>query len=204
MTSRRVLGLVLALLAALCASCAPLPTDKNPRSIDRDRVPDLFPAPTTTVPPSPAEGAICFVSQSPGSGNSDIECIRVNLEEVSPRTLIDALAAGPDEDQKREGLASPIPQDTKLLGAERATDDPQVMVIDLSSAINSLSAPNNTDAFRQIVETLTNPVNDLGIDAIRVEVEGKPTKIPTDRGLLNTASTSDFLSTSSTTTTGRR
>ncbi len=135
---------------------------------------------------------MCFVAQTTGSDNSDSECIDVNLEDVSPRTLIDALAAGPDEHQKTRGLTSLVPRDTRLLGAEHAADDPSVLVIDLSSEINSLFSPNNIVAYRQIVETLTNGINGLGVDAIRVKVDGKSTKIPTDKGQLTTADPDDF------------
>ena len=189
---RGVLATLLAGAIALLAACAPLPAENQPRAIDRDKVPDLFAAPTTTAPHGSEQGAVCFVLQTAGSETSDSACIAAMFTDVSPRTLFDALAAGPDDEQKKEGLTSLVPGDTELLGAEPAPDAPGVLVIDLSSEINSLSSPNNTIAYRQIVETLTNDINGLGVHAVRVKIDGKPTKIPTDKGQLATADPSDF------------
>jgi spore germination protein GerM len=190
---RTVAGAVVAAVGlVLGAACAPLPAETTPRAIDRGKVPDLFPAPTTTMPASGETGVVCFVSQTSGTENSGSKCKRTALEDVNPRTLIDALAAGPDERARNEGLTSFVPQDTRLLDAERAGDDATVLLVNLSSEINSLSSPNNIVAYRQIVETLTNGVNGLGVHAIRVKVDGKPTKIPTDKGQLTTADPGDF------------
>ncbi len=184
-------------VVVVLAACAPLPAENRPRAIDRDKVPDLFAAPTTTSPHGTEQGAVCFVLQTTGSETSESACIAARFTDISPRTLFDALAAGPDDELKKEGLTSLVPGDTELLGAEPAQDDPNVLVIDLSSEINSLSSPNNIIAYRQIVETLTNDINDLGADAIRVRVDGKATKIPTDKGQLATADPSDFTADSS-------
>lgn len=185
-------SLLAAIGFTLLAACAPLPAETTPRAIDREKVPDLFPVPTTTVPTSGEIGVVCFVSQPTETQTSGSKCAGVPVEDVNPRTLIDALAAGPDEKKSDQGITSWVPRDTRLLDAERAGDDATVLVINLSSEINSLSSPNNIVAYRQIVETLTNGINGLGVLAIRVKVEGKPTKIPTDKGQLTTADPSDF------------
>ncbi len=205
--SRRV-SIVAVALAALvglaAAGCAPLPSETAPRAIDRERVPDLFPAPTTTVATAGHFGSVCFVSQVDSADQTESKCIGVMLEDVNPRTLVDALAAGPDEDRREKGLTSWVPQDTRLLDAETSVDDPEILVINLSAEINSLSSPNNIVAYRQIVETLTNGINNLGVRAIRLQIEGKPTRIPTDRGQLITADPGDFTDSVATTTTTTR
>ncbi|HET8930032.1 MAG TPA: GerMN domain-containing protein [Acidimicrobiales bacterium] len=185
-------AVVLAIGLAVIAACAPLPAETTPRAIDREKVPDLFSTPTTTVAVSGEIGVVCFVSQPTDTETSGSKCTGVDLEDVNPRTLIDALAAGPDEQKINQGITSWVPRDTRLLDAVRAGDDATTLVINLSSEINSLSSPNNVVAYRQIVETLTNGINGLGVHAIRVEVDGKPTKIPTDKGLLTTADIDDF------------
>lgn len=191
---RRAVAAFLTVVALTAGACAPLPAETEPRAIDRERVSDLFPAPTTTVPPSGTTGAACFVEQTGDEQDSGAgsRCTGVVLEDINARTLIDALAAGPEEKLREEGLTSFVPQDTRLLDAERAPDDSRILVINLSSEINSLSSPNNIVAYRQIVETITNDVNRLGVYAVRVKVDGKSTKIPTDRGQLATADPDDF------------
>lgn len=189
MRIRPLLGAcTVAVIAA--TACAPLPTQAKPQVIDRHSVRDLFPAPVTTTS-SGNTGVVCFVPPITGTDDPHLECPQVQLEDLDPRSLVDALAAGPDEAQRNAGLTTQVPQNTTLLDAEL---DPStnVLTINLSSAINNVSSPNNTLAYRQIVATLTNPNNPLGANAVRVRVDGKDTKIPTDAGPLSVATNRDF------------
>lgn len=141
-------------------------------------------------------GIACFVPQRVNDTDEpELNCGRVAVPQLSAGALVAALAAGPDDRQHALGLTSFVPQNTRVLGVETASDG--VLVVNLSGAINDVSSPNNTLAYRQIVETLTHPRNHLDIDAIRVKVDGKWTKIPTDDGPLTTARPSNFHSSSS-------
>ena len=179
-------------IAGTASACAPLPAERSPRSIDRTKVPNLFPKASTTLPVTGNYGNVCFVLQGPDASTSTVRCPRLALEARTARTLIEALAAGPNADQREAGLVSLVPQDTKLLGSEMPSDTPGVLMINLSSAMNTLSSPLNIVAYRQIVMTLTDSYNTLDATAIRVEIDGKPTKIPTDDGQLSQASTKNF------------
>lgn len=170
--------------------CAPLPAQSKPHVIDRGNVKDLFPAPVTTASTGNV-GVVCFVPPATSTVNPNLECPQVQLEQMDPRSLIDALAAGPDNAQRNAGLTTQVPQNTTLLDAE-LDGSTNILTINLSSSINNVSSPNNTLAYRQIVETLTNPANRLGADAVRVRVDGKDTKIPTDAGPLPVATDRDF------------
>lgn len=192
MTGRRASSIVVAICAIVASACAPLPAENTPRAIDHAKVPELFPDSSTTVPTVGVPGKVCFVPQAGGPEIDELECRTVPLERLSPRTLVDALAAGPDEAQRDEGLATLVPQNTRLLGAVFDPDVTGVMIIDLSNAINQLSSPNNTLAYRQIIETLTDPKNQTGAKAIRVKIDGKFTKIPTDDGPMSQATPENF------------
>lgn len=199
MKIRRNIVAVAAGIIALAAACAPLPSEQHPRVINPDKVPDLFPTTSTSEPTSGVIAQVCFVQQSKDGptipaaddqgDDSDVICVAMNVESRTPRALIDALAAGPGE-QPDIALTSSVPQNTRLLDASSTTGT--TLTINLSSAINDVSSPNNTLAYHQIVETLTHPSNGLGVDRVRVLVDGKQTKIPTDAGAKDVATPDDF------------
>ncbi len=166
---------------------------------------DLFPAPTTTTPASIVQGRVCFVPEDEDeeTESPDLECEEVDLEAVSPRFLVDALAAGPDDElRERAGLTSFVPPDTRLLGSDPSHDG-KTLIVNLSEEITDVSSPNNVRAYQQIVWTLTDRENQLGVDSIGVRVEGEQIKIPTESGSQWTAKRSDFIAKPSTSTTTR-
>ncbi len=193
MNARTVIAGIL--LLGLGAGCSPLPAESAPRTIDKSKVSALFSIPTTTLGASAITGKVCFVPQSTDNSHPELECKVTELKSLDVQSLFDALATGPTEPQRKLGLSSYVPRDTRLLGAEADPTDPSVLVINVSKAINIIGSPNNSVAFKQIVQTLTMPANQTdgnSYTAVRVKVDGKPIKIPTVNGPVAVAETSDF------------
>lgn len=190
--------------ALVVISCAPLPAETTPRAIDRDKVSDLFPASSTTIPSSKVPGNICFVPQEEGTDPSELECEELDLASLTAKYLIDALAVGPDEPLREfKGLTSLVPPDTRLLTSDPGDDD-DTLIVDLSEQIADVSSPNNVRAYQQIVWTLTAPENKLDITSIGVQVEGERIKVPTANGPLWIATRKDFIERPSDTTTTKQ
>lgn len=199
-TVRRV-GLVALLVVFAIAGCS-LPAESHPRAIDKAKFPLIFePGASTTTSIAPSQGKIgwvCFVQQQSKEGPARLSCVARKLKAISPDSLFEALAMGPNEEERQiGGFSSPLPGAAKMLGATPVSAK-GVLTVSLSKAMADINSPNNTVAYHQIVKTLTDKRNGLGATAISVKVDGESILIPTDNGPKRIARLSDFDATIST------
>lgn len=187
--TRHLVVLAATTLTVTLAGCAPIPAEHTPRTIDPAKVPELFPT-TTSAQASAATRIVCFVLQRVDE-DPKVTCNRQAVAGANVRGLITTLAQGTDDRQHDLGLLSYLPQNTRLIGPDPTPVD-GILTVNLTSAFNEVSSPNNTLAFEQIVLTLTNEANGLGASAIQIEVDGKPIKIQTTTGQVATAGPDDF------------
>src|SRR5205823_51504 len=91
-----------------------------------------------------------------------------------------------------DGLSSAIPQNTTIVSADR---DGSTLVVTLSSAIVSVTGPEQKNAFAQLVFTATGLANVTGVRfrALDSSVQPQDLEPPTDRGnQQGPLTTSDF------------
>lgn len=186
--TRLALALVLVLFGLVAASCS-LPTDRSPRSIDPTKVPGVL---------QPATGA---PSVEPGPGSTTIRLYFLNGTKLVPvdrtirteakpnaRSALEALLAGPTNDEKALGITSQIPPDTKVLGLELKDG---VLTVDLSKEINQVGGTTSKSAYGQLTLTLTSVA---GINKVSFLTEGVQVAAPTDKGNVTVARADDYAS----------
>lgn len=183
---RRVpsLALVMILLGIITAACA-LPVDHEPRAIETDRLPSLLAqtsSTTTTIPRDSEPVNVYFVQ------NETLVAVPRLVRSRDPAELLDQLALGPTATEQEKGISGSVPPDTKLLGSSISD---RRLTLDVSQELLGIGSPNDKIAFGQIVVTMVSA--DPTINKVSIRIEGKPTKIPTDDGLVDEAGSSRFL-----------
>jgi hypothetical protein len=166
MSSRRVwssCAIALALLVAALSGCG-LPSDGAPRTIAAEKVPFALLAPTSSIPVAdqtggPTEDLYYF-------DGAKLRAVRLSVPSRSPADVLGQLVKGVPEPSN--GVATAIPKDTRVLGAE--IDPSGVLVVTLSREILSIVDPDQGRAFGQLVWTATglegaHPVRFRTIDA---------------------------------------
>lgn len=171
------LGLgVVALIALLLGAGCGIPTDGEPRAITAES--------TTTAPPSQESGgsgniAVIYLtspSSDPEGLGTLVPVIR-NLE-TSPdaTTVLEAVLAEETQEDLDAGRQSVIPPGTSI---ESVTPDGDLLTVDLSESWNDLQGPEATQAYAQVVLSLTE-LDD--VDRVRVLVEGESIQASTPTG----------------------
>lgn len=186
MSRRRCVGLphalALALLVGGAVGCG-IPTDNAPRAISRENVPDdVVGATTETTAPLATVTAPIFLVQSA----EDPRLVEVTRDIPAsgspagpdPATVLETLlTATPDEREQANGITNLIPEGTRLASQPQLARG--TLVIDLTEAIFNVVGENQRAAFGQIVCTADGLD---GVDAVRFQVEGKPTQVQVDSG----------------------
>lgn len=172
-------------IAMTVVSCA-LPVDSKPRSIERDRLPALLPpAESTTSVPTGATTATVFFLKG-----DRLFPVERKVKRVTPEALLEQLALGPTDKEQNQGISGPIPPHTRLI-SESQSD--KVLTINVSKELLGIGSPIDTMAYGQIVYTMVNALP--FVNKVSVDIEGKPTKIPTpDMGLVDEAGRASFTS----------
>lgn len=96
----------------------------------------------------------------------------------SPAALLEALLAGPNDDELDGQLRTAIPDGTVLRSAQLRSG---TLVVDVSAALLELSGDSLVAALAQIVFTATEVA---GVRSVRVLVDGADRQWPTARGKL--------------------
>jgi hypothetical protein len=179
MRARRLLTVTIgAVVAALAVGCG-VPKDSSPRPIAQDKVPFGLLGPATTQPNSGGDQngnsvVVWFVS------GQRLQAVTRTVPDVQPKTVLDALVKGPAMGDP-DGLSSAIPQNTTIVSVDR---DGQTLVVTLSSAIVSVTGPEQKNAFAQLTFTATGLQGVSGVRYRALDSSGQPQDLepPTDRG----------------------
>lgn len=111
----------------------------------------------------------------------DDRLVHVTRDLPSPARLSDvleSLVSGETGPEDRAGLRSSIPVGTELLGV---TQDVTVATVDLTSDFAAVGGRQELLAVAQVVLTATGIE---GVDAVRFELDGTQTAVPTSSGAL--------------------
>ncbi|MBA2283558.1 MAG: GerMN domain-containing protein [Acidimicrobiia bacterium] len=174
-TTKRFTGLAAAvLLVAPGAGCG-LPDDDRPRVISEDEAPLVLASPEAA---------------SSGAGRSNAQLYFVN--ELSRLTIVlrpvpvddleeamEALLAGPTDDERGRAISTAIPVDTVLLDAEIDAET-GIATIDLGPAGGGVSAVGGEEQRTAFAQLVLSAAEVDGVQAVRFEVEGTAIDIPTD------------------------
>lgn len=172
----------------LLAGCG-IPSEEAPEAIDGETVPGLqgpITAPPTTVDPATSVKIALYFSDT--EGETLVEVPRQIENNTDPAGALLQLLAGPTEDERRR-LATSIPADTQLLGAT-VDDDSNVVTVNLSRGIENIQGASLTNAFAQIVWTVTGLSG--GVERVRFQVEGEDRPALSDAGNLDVVGRSDY------------
>ncbi|MGI8661628.1 MAG: GerMN domain-containing protein [Acidimicrobiales bacterium] len=129
------------------ASCG-VSKDSVPRPIAQDKVPFSLLGPSTSKPGDGAGDAgtlveVWFVS------SQRLQAVTRTVADAQPRTVLDSLVKGVAVGDP-DGLSSAIPQSTTIAAIEH---DGTTLVVTLSSAIVSVTGPEQKNAFAQLTYT---------------------------------------------------
>lgn len=171
--------------AALAALVTLFGCGINPDSEVRQIAPEqVVPIDPVAAGAGEAEGESRIFLVTDG-GDGDQRLLRSVLRDVpsSPMELIQALFAGPNDEEVEAGLASALPPEVQLIGATRPVTG--TINLDVSAEILDLPTSALQVALAQIVFT----AGELeGVRAVRLRVEGEIRNWPDGRGEQQTAS----------------
>ena len=173
---RATLG-VLGVLAVAATSCG-VPQDPAPRVLDTSALPEELAQPSTTTSsteaPVPRQAVYLYFVDGEALG-APVE--RDLATPAGPTAALEALIAGPTEEEASDGLTSVIPAGTVILTSDLTNG---VLRVDLAEgALEQIEGELQRLAIAQLVYTATEPP---GIDWLWVLIEGEPRALPTDEG----------------------
>ncbi len=171
---RRMGPLTVIVAAAISLAGCGISPESEPTALEVESGQPLeFPVDTASDESIDAEVSIYLVRD---------EQLRLATREADPgsaaRAALEALMAGPTEDEAETGLASAIPSSTTLVGL--TIGDRQALV-DVSDEFITVGGASEILAVGQIVLTLTQSGE---VDAVAFAVEGVATVVPTSQGAL--------------------
>jgi spore germination protein GerM len=165
---------LIGVVAVAIGGCSIQP-EATPRDLDEER---------TAVFGDPATGDVAagqnriYLLAPAGAG--DAELLRSVPRDVptGAAAVLESLFAGPNADERRDGLDTAIPADVELLSTRTIG---QVLTIDLNDAFEDLTTVGLRQAVAQIVTTATDIE---GINAVQLRVDGEPRVWPRGNGEL--------------------
>ena len=172
--ARRLL-VVSVLIATLGSAC----------SIQPETAPNDLPAERSNVFGDPATGDIAAgtnrVYLLVPADTDQPERLRSVLRDVptEPAAVLESLFAGPNTEERDEGLDTAIPADVELQSPPRTVG--QVLTIDVNDAFDALNTKSLQIAVAQIVNTATTIE---GVEAVQLRIAGEPRVWPLGSGEL--------------------
>lgn len=175
--ARRAMLGVLGVLAIAAAACG-VPQDPAPRVLDASVLPEELAQPSTTTTsteaPVPRQAVYLYFVDGEALG-APVE--RDLATPAGPIAALEALIAGPTEEEATDGLTSVIPVETVILTSDLTNG---VLRMDLAAgALEQIEGELQRLAIAQLVYTATEIP---GIDWLWVLIEGEPRALPTDEG----------------------
>jgi spore germination protein GerM len=170
----RLLALTV-LITALGSACAIQP-EAAPNDLSAERS-DVFGDPATG---DEAAGTTRVYLLVPADTDQP-ERLRSVLRDVStdPAAVLESLFAGPNSEERSQGLDTAIPADVELLSPPRTIG--QVLTIDVNGAFDAL----NTDSLQLAVAQIVNTATTIdGVKAVQLRIDGAPRVWPLGNGEL--------------------
>lgn len=174
-------ALVLMVGLVVASGCG-IPTDDAPRPLAEES--------STTAPPASepldSDDSVTLFFSTAETSDRLVSTTRGLDGDATPQAVLEALLAGPLEEETDEGLITLIPAGTEgvvLVEADLAT-------IAMSSEWESLTS-GSTDAYAQVVLTVTRNVP--GVERVTFRVGRQVVQAPTpDAGTLDVVSAADY------------
>ncbi|MFP3900095.1 MAG: GerMN domain-containing protein [Acidimicrobiia bacterium] len=173
---RRAAALLAGLALAVVPACG-VDTDDEPRAIDADNVPDTLTEDPAAQSAQQAEASevvdVWFV-------HSTEDSVRLvpherSVPRATPRSALEALILQPPTEAERAvGLTTALPSPTALVSAPELRGD-GVLVVDLSMGIFEIQGESASNAFGQIVCTVTGLEN---VRSVLFRFDGEPRPVP--------------------------
>lgn len=175
--ARRAAAGLLGVLAVAAGACG-VPQDPAPRVLDASALPEELAVPSTTTTstqaPVPRQAVQLYFVDGEALG---LPVERDLATPTGPIAALEALIAGPTEEEASAGLTSGIPVEMVIRTSD-LTDG--VLRVDLAEgALEQIEGELQRLAIAQLVYTATELP---GIDWLWVLIEGEPRALPTDEG----------------------
>lgn len=172
MTARRRTAALLASAAALLLGACGVSAQSEPTAIAPEAVPFglLEPTPSTTAVPEGRTVDVFLVS-----GDRLVQVSRSVPVDSGPTALVEALVAGPTDDERSFGTTTAVAPGT----VARVTTNRGVADVELTPAFREIRGEDQILALAQIVFTLT---EQPGIGGVRFTLDGEPVRLPTTDG----------------------
>jgi spore germination protein GerM len=149
------------------------PAEKTPSqpSQPKTQEPVRQPSQPEKKPPETRDRTVYFIQE--GNGGADLQLVKVNRKlEVSNSPLLDclnALLAGPNAEEKRRGLISCVPPNSRLISAE-VKNNIAILNFNEEFRYNTYGREDSIAQLRQIVWTATEFSN---VNAVQIEINGE-------------------------------
>jgi hypothetical protein len=176
---------LLALLACLVLAGCGVPTSGDPAVIPASEVPYGLASPTTTTPSSTPEQTMLAETGIYLVGLDDVLVLRGRELQAGPLEeqaddLLDALAAGPSEQERADELSTALPPEVELDATELSSG---TVTVDISGT----DAPSGTESRRAVAQIVLTATSVPGVRAVRLTLQGKPVEAPLPDGALTSA-----------------
>lgn len=180
----RVVGL--AVTVGLALGACGIPTDGAPVPLADGAAATTSAAAETSAPADSANSATLYLSGD--ADTPDLVSVRRGLDgEPTPRRVLEALLAGPTEEDLARGYATLIPSGTRLLNVVVVD---RRLTVDLSEEWGELQGPDAFSAYGQVVLSVTELTS---VASVRFLVSGELIPaVTTDQGSQDTVTRADF------------
>lgn len=176
----RAAAIVVVMLLVVAGGCA-LPEDDQPRVLTADMIPlDLNPTGNGAAAAGTQTALLYLVDSS--SSPPALTVVERSVPSNTLRAALDALLAGPTDEEAARNIQSSIPAETTVLDVDVVDG---IATIDLGGeegGINSVQGTILLTAYAQIVLTA---VAVEGVDAVLFLIDGAPVEVPNDLGSTN-------------------
>ena len=163
------------LIAALATGCSIQP-EAAPNDLSEERS-DVFGDPATGDEAAGANRIFLLVP----ADTEQPERLRSVQRDVpmEPEAVLESLFAGPNTEERDEGLDTAIPADVELLSTPRAVG--QVLTVDVNDVFGAL----NTDSLQLAVAQIVNTATTIdGVQSVQLRIDGEPRVWPLGSGEL--------------------
>ncbi|MFP5369271.1 MAG: GerMN domain-containing protein [Actinomycetes bacterium] len=164
----------LAVLAVLLPGCG-IDIEDAPRGIGPERVPAELGAPPPAPPAADRPGAVAFTVYLL-RGDRLAPVLRAAVGTVTVADRLDALVAGPTQEEAATGLRSTLPEGPRL---EVTSVAGSVVTVDVSTGLTTIGGPEQVLAVAQIVFTATEAP---GVTAVAFTADDRRAATPTADG----------------------
>jgi spore germination protein GerM len=174
----RSIAWALALALVVATSACAVGPDDSPRDIDRDVLDQIRLVPSGGGAAAAGTGRVYLLAPTTAGTPTQLQAVARDVE-ADPLALLQALLAGPNDDEIANQLRTALPPGLTLNEVRRRAAG--VLLVDVSDEITNLSGDTLIAAVAQIVFTATALTV---VRAVELTVEGATTQWPAGNGEL--------------------